>query len=187
MRAACAAPTGVASEAEYVEIGVVQECDPQAVREALARVLPPGLDVVDVVEARTKDFVERLEASHWLIELPGVLQAPIAELLAADEVIVERMTKSGVRAFDARAAVLHLEQNAHQIGGGKESGQPCAILSLTVRHGTPTVRPDDVLAALSKVADFTPPVPPRITRLAQGPLQDDGWSVGDPLAADRLP
>ena len=67
-----AAPTGVASEAEYVEIGVVSECDPELVRQALDRVLPPGLDVVDLVVARSTDFVARLEASHWQIELPGV-------------------------------------------------------------------------------------------------------------------
>ena len=30
------APTGVASEAEYVEIGVTERCDPAAVRAALA-------------------------------------------------------------------------------------------------------------------------------------------------------
>src|SRR5512133_1211095 len=45
------APTGVASEAEYVEIGVAEACDPAAVRQALDDALPPGLDVVEVVEA----------------------------------------------------------------------------------------------------------------------------------------
>ena len=43
------APTGVASEAEYVEIGVVQRCEPSAVRDALDDALPPGLDVIEVV------------------------------------------------------------------------------------------------------------------------------------------
>ena len=66
-----AAPTGVASEAEYVEIGVVQLVDPEKLRAVLDEVLPPGLDILAVVEARTPDFVARLEASHWQIELPG--------------------------------------------------------------------------------------------------------------------
>src|SRR5918912_3209479 len=48
-----AAPTGVASEAEYLEIGVAEVCDPEKVREALDTCLPPGLDVLEVVEART--------------------------------------------------------------------------------------------------------------------------------------
>ena len=186
-----ASPTGVASEAEYVEIGVVAPCDPAKLAEALARVLPPGLDVIDVVEVRTKDFVERLEASQWQVELPGAelaqVEAAVAALLAAPEVQVERMTKSGVRRFDARAAVLRAEVStaAPLESGESAAGTTCAIISLVVRHGAPTVRPDDVLAALTTVAGFTPPVPPRITRLAQGPLLEDGWSVGDPLAADR--
>src|SRR4051794_41673692 len=66
-----AAPTGAASEAEYLEIAVTQRCDPAQVREALDEALPPGLDVVEVVEARTPGFAERLEASLWQGELPG--------------------------------------------------------------------------------------------------------------------
>lgn len=56
-----AAPTGVASEAEYVEIGVVQIVDPEKLLAVLDEVLPPGLDVLAVVEARTPDFVARRE------------------------------------------------------------------------------------------------------------------------------
>ncbi len=175
-----AAPTGVASEAEYVEIGVVTDCDPVKLRDALNSALPPGLDVLDVVVAQTPDFVQRLEASHWRIELDNdlvnVVEAAIAQFMAETEVFVERTTKSGVRTFDARLAVIRTEVR---------SAPDCAILELVVRHGTPSVRPDDVLSALQKVADFAPMVPPRITRVAQGPLLADGWSVGDPLAQDR--
>ena len=105
-----AAPTGVASEAEYVELGVAHACDPEAVREALDSALPPGLDIVDAVEARTPDFANRLEASIWRVELPGVAlpeaDEAVRALLAADEVPVDRMTKNGLRTFDARGAVI---------------------------------------------------------------------------------
>jgi hypothetical protein len=56
---------------------------------------------------------------------------------------------------------------------------------MVVRHTTPTVRPDDILAALRSQADLAPPSPPRMTRLAQGPLDEEGGSVADPLTADR--
>src|SRR5689334_25266252 len=46
-----AAPTGTASEAEYVELAVSERVDPDAVRAALDEALPPGLDVLEVVEA----------------------------------------------------------------------------------------------------------------------------------------
>ena len=178
-----AAPTGAASEAEYVEIGVTGHCVPEQVQAALDAALPPGLDVVEVVEARTPDLVARLEASVWRLELPGVpvarAQAAAEALLAADEVLVERLMKSGVRRFDARGPVVHL------VASSEGPDDDCAILLAVVRHVTPSVRPDDALAALRQVADLVPPVPPRATRLAQGPLDAQAVGVGDPLAADR--
>ncbi len=193
-----AAATGVASEAEYVELALVTRCDPDKVRAALDAALPPGLDIVDAVEAVTSDFAARLEASCWQIELPGVdeatARAAVLAFLAADEVLVERTTKSGRRTFDVRSAVTSLtsEQRAGVGDAPGETAAPptgvddCAILALVVRHGTPSVRPDDVLSALQRVADLVPPKPPRVTRLAQGPLDAAGAFVADPLGPDRV-
>lgn len=179
------APTGVASEAEYVEISVTAQCDPEVVREVLDEALPPGLDVVDVVTAVGADFVQRLEASIWQVELPEVsrerAQAAATAFLSSDEVIVERMTKNGKRSFDARSAVVSLT-----VRGEGDADPACAILDVVVRHGTPSVRPDDVITALRHVADLVPPKPPRVTRLAQGPLDATGLSVTDPLDPDRV-
>src|SRR4051812_10032579 len=105
-----AAPTGVASEAEYLEIALAQVRDPEAVRAALDEALPPGLDVLEVVVAGPGSLAERLEASEWEIVLdevaPEVGAAAVARFLAEDVVEVERLTKNGMRRFDARAAVL---------------------------------------------------------------------------------
>lgn len=175
------APTGAASEAEYVEIGVAAVLDPEQVRAALDASLPEGLEVLDCVEVRTTDFMNRLEASQWQIELPGVEEraavAAVQALLDADEVLVTRTTKSGVREFDVRSALRHARCTAGSDG--------CVILEVVVAHGSPSVRPDDVLAALRIVAGLEPPTPPRVTRLAQGPLDPYGPTVADPLAADR--
>jgi len=179
-----AVPTGTASEAEYLEIGVLAELDPDAVRHALNAVLPDGMTIEDVVVARSNDLIARLEAGEWVIELPGVEPQVAAEaveqFLAQAEIEVERKTKGGLRRFDARGAVVSLTECSQAA-----SDQPCAILSLVVRHGTPSVRPDDILAALKAVADLAPPFPPRITRLAQGPLDEDARTVQDPFLPDR--
>jgi radical SAM-linked protein len=195
-----AAPTGTASEAEYVELAVTSVLDPEKVRAALDDALPPGLDVLEVVEVRTSDFAERLQASVWVVELlevePADARTAVEAFLAAPVVEVQRLTKSGMRTFDARVPVVRLEvRDAPGPGLGADEGQapglPCAILDLVVRHVTPSVRPDDVLAALRQVADLVPPVPARVTRLAQGPLAADAsagpatLAVSDPLAADR--
>lgn len=176
------APTGTASEAEYVELAVTAMCDPVKVQAALDEALPPGLDVVDVVVATTPDFPARLEASVWRIELADVsltqAQEAVTRFMAQELVEVQRLMKSGMRVFDARGAVLHLTAEAGE-------ALDCAILMAVVRHATPSVRPDDVLAAMRQAADLVPPHPPRVTRLAQGPLGPDDASVGDPFAPDR--
>lgn len=181
-----AAPTGVASEAEYLEIALAEACDPLRLRDALDRSLPPDLDVLEIVEAQGGSLPDRLEASVWQVELPGVrdedVARAVAAFLAAEQVEVTRMTKNGLRAFDARAAVLDLTTVSR---AGTGEAPACAILRLVVRHVTPAVRPDDVLAGLRQIGDLAPPVTPAVTRLAQGPLDEQSGTVSDPLAPDR--
>lgn len=193
---ASAAPTGVASEAEYLEIGLQAPVDPAALRAALDVALSPGLDVLDAVEAAGGSLADRIDASHWRIELPGlapeVLRQAVAAFRAAPEVLVERLTKQGRRSLDARAPVVRLDVTeqpkpptaAPESPPSEVMPVPCAILDLVVRQVTPSVRPDDVLSGLRLVADLEPPVPPRATRLAQGTLTAQGEIV-DPLEADR--
>jgi radical SAM-linked protein len=185
-----AAPTGVASEAEYVELGLAERVDLRAVGAALDESLPTGIDVVEVVEATPgSSLPDRIEASLWRLRLPGVppedAEQAVAAFLAEHEVVVERLTKNGMRALDARAAVVSLAVVIPDAGVESTAGDaPCATLQVVVRHVTPAVRPDDVLSGLRSAADLVPPVPPEATRLAQGPLSESG-EVGDPLAPDR--
>jgi radical SAM-linked protein len=197
-----AAPTGVGSEAEYLEIALTEGRDPEKLRILLDESLPAGLDVIDAAEARTSGFADRLQASEWLLRLDGVppqeVGEAVAAFLAAETVEVERMTKNGVRTFDARGAVARLDVtevaeaqvgadavSLSEHGGGRLGPGACAILRLVVRHLTPAVRPDDVLSGLRSTADLAPPVPVTVTRLAQGPLDEETGTVTDPLAPDR--
>ncbi len=185
-----AASTGTASEAEYFEIQVTARVDPDSVRLALDEALPPGLDVVQVVEAAHGALADRLEASDWLLEFGEVpvatLRMAVDRLLERETAEVTRMTKSGPRSFDVRGAIVA----AHVLEGGEttrhlvpnhEIRPDCAILRLVVRHTTPAVRPDDILTALREIADLQPPRPPLVTRLAQGPLDTATARVTDPL------
>ncbi len=162
-----AAPTGAASEAEFLEIGLVRECDPETVRASLDAALPPGLDVVAVVPASPGTFADRLEASWWRIELAGAtgLDAAAAAFLAAEDVTVERMTKRGLRDIDVRGAVVSLTVEGEGI-------------DVVVRSTIPTVRPDDVVNALRHLGAAVPGAPVA-TRREQGPLADG--VVTDPL------
>ena len=187
-------PTCAASEAEYLEISLTGACAAPDVRDRLDAALPDGVDVIEVFEldgasgtgpagrpgamaAQAEASHQagagglRLEASEWRVVLPGVEPGDAARavqaFLAVSSAPVDRLTSKGTRRLDARSAVLMLELD-RRAGEGRDAG--CAILRMVVRHLTPAVRPDDILAALGHVAALTPASPPLVTRLAQGPI-----------------
>ncbi len=177
-----AAPTGSASEAEYLEIGLAQVTVPADVLAALADALPDGLDVLDVADATRAEgtpavsLSDLLQASRWLIATRADLEAAraaVRRFLAEDAVVVERMTKKGLREFDCRAAVVSLTVHDDAPGAG---------LDLVLRHTVPAVRPDDVLTGLTRLADLDAGPSPLLTRLRQGPLDEGTGEVGDPFA-----
>lgn len=171
-----AAPTGAASEAEYLEIALAERVDPQDVLGRLDEALPIGLDIVEAVEASGGSLADRLTASVWAISLPSAgapeLEEGVAALLALDEHRVQRMTKRGLRDLDVRAAIVSLEPAAGP------------SLRVVMRHLVPSVRPEDVLTALTQVVDGLEIEGALFNREAQGVLGDDG-ELEDPLGPDR--
>lgn len=170
-----AAPTGTASEAEYVELSLTQVVEPAALAADLDAALPAGLDVLRVVEARPGALADRLAASRWRLDFPGMstshLEPLVTAFLGRDRVEVTRMMKRGPRRPDVREPVL-----AAAVWQGEEG----AVLEVTLRHTTPTVRPEEILAALAVEAGA--PLPRSVgTRMAQGTLGPDG-ELRDPLA-----
>ncbi|MDQ2790614.1 MAG: radical SAM protein [Pseudonocardiales bacterium] len=184
-----AAPTGAASEAEYVEIALVEHLDPEMVRARIDAALPDGLAVLEGVVAGPGSLAERIDASAWRIEVRGVAGPRLRQaadlLLAAPELLVERVTKDGLRSLDARAAIvsLEVEDDSRVLPAPDQLGR-CGILVAVVRQVSPAVRPDDVLSALGAVAGLPSSALVKAIRTAQGRLDDDGGLV-DPLAADR--
>lgn len=168
-----AAPTGAASEAEYLEIGLAERVEPDQIRARLDEVLPTGLDVVRIVESPGGALADLLAASHWQIAgvgEPERLRAAVEAFLREPSCEVQRMTKRGMRSFDCRAAVLSLE-----VADGADG----AVLDVVLRHEEPAVRPDDVLRGLAAVAGLEFPGTALLRRVSQGPLVDG--RIIDPL------
>ena len=168
-----AAPTGAASEAEYLEIGLAAVCDPERVRSALDAALPDGLAIVAAQVAPGDTLADLLTGSRWRIDLVGVdddvAARAVASFLSREAIEVARMTKSGLRTFDARAAVIAL-----QVEPGR--------LVVTIAHQVPLVRPDDLLTALAQLEpSWRPTHPPLLTRLIQGTLDPATGSIAAPL------
>ncbi len=172
-----ASPTGAASEAEYLEIGLAERVDAQRLAADLDEALPDGLDVLEVVESTPGSLAERLEVSRWRIDLPGTalaeVEPAVGAFLAAASVAVERMTKKGMRTFDSREAVLALSATPYDEG---------TALEVVLRHTVPSVRPDDVLSGLRQVGGLHAPGAPLVTRLQQGPYDPASGAIGDPLS-----
>jgi radical SAM-linked protein len=164
------APTGVASEAEYLSLTLTSRTGADEARERLNAALPDGIAVIVVTEDSGGLPASRLTASEWQIALPGLPAddvAPVVErFLALTEAPVERLTSKGLRRMDARAAVVSL----NVLGDAREG----SALRMVVRHTVPSVRPDDVLNALRDVSDVFPAEQPLMTRLAQGSLGESG-------------
>ncbi len=167
------APTGAASEAEYLEISLTAALEPGLVRDQLDAALPDGIDVIEVADLAAAP-APRLEASEWQVVLPGI--APddavraVEAFLAAAHAEVDRLTSNGVRRLDTRAGVVSLELDQRAAADGQPG---CAILRMVVRHMTPAVRPEDILVAFRRMSALEPASPPVVTRLAQGPLGVD--------------
>ena len=190
-----AAPTGVASEAEYLEIGLAERRDPAEVRAALDAALPPG-------------------HRHPRGRRGGAGRGPVARRADRGVALADpaarrssrrrpggrpstcwRMTEAPVQRADqgrlpdrrcpSRDRQRCGSATARPGGDGVPEIGACATLDLVVRHATPAVRPDDVLTALRTAAGLTTPVTPVVTRLAQGLLDDtspgDAELLIDPL------
>lgn len=174
-----AAPTGVASVAEYLEIGLSAFVEPSEVQRRLAVSLPADLDILEVTEASAKSLADRVNASRWQFSFPDLdergLRDAVEALLAGGSFTVERLTQSGRKQVDVGAALATAEVRVDAAG--------CAIMTAIVRQSIPVVRPDDVYAALRTVAGLVPPKLPTALRLDQGSLDDSGRLL-DPLAVD---
>jgi radical SAM-linked protein len=171
-----ASPTGAATDAEYLEIGLARVCDPGVLRQELNGTLPDGMAILEVVEAAGGSLAEVLTASLWDITLADVaevdLAAAVAALLASEAVSVQRLTRTGLRDFDARAPILAL------------TVQGCT-LRLLVAHTVPLVRPDDVVQALALVGGGLPVAPTGLYhRRAQGSWT--GTSLLDPFSRESV-
>lgn len=179
-----AAPTGAASEAEYFQLQLTQQCDLEALRAALDESLPQDMAVLRVVEAAPGALADLLQASVWQLDFEGVTLETITDAVATfmdrAELLVTRMTKSGAREFDVRQAIL--ASDVVLVRAGDADGRDLVRWTMTIQHTTPAVRPIDVMTGLTELTGLQVPRSPLMTRLAQGVLEASGRVI-DPFDA----
>ena len=108
------APTGAASEAEYLEIVPHgPPASPDEVRVRLDAALPDGIDVIEVADLAVAPGAAAGGLGLASRAARGrdrrTLMQRCEAFLAAAQAEVERLTSNGVRRLDARAGVVSLE------------------------------------------------------------------------------
>ena len=175
-----AAPTGSASEAEYLEI-------------ALAEVGRPGRDPPGPRRGAARR-ARRARGRRVARRRPG---RPARGQPLGDRP-PRRPARRGQRAVDAFLAAEAVlggaddEEGAARLrlpGRGRLARRVGARAGLPARPGAPSQRarrsgPTTYSPGCASSADLDPGPAPLLTRLAQGPLEDDG-TVGDPLGFSR--
>lgn len=169
-----ATPTGAATHADYLEIGLARVCEPSWVVDALSAALPDGMAILAAQEATPTPLGQQLTASTWTVELRGVEPAVLASAVdaarAAPTLMASRQAKEGLRTFDCVPALIAMDATGTD------------AFTLTLHHTTPLVRPDDVVQALRALEPkLDNGVAPLLTRLAQGVWVDG--SMVEPFEA----
>ena len=173
-----ASPTGAASEAEYLEIGLAQACDPDAVRDALDAALPDGLDIMEVVPAPPGALADLLTGSRWHVSLDPAAQAELPAAIAA--FLAAEIGGGPADDQERDARLRHAQRRSASRAGAAGAGGP-GVDHDAVASGS--ARPPGRRAARSRVGrrpEFQPAGVPVLTRLTQGRLESETAAITEP-------
>lgn len=141
---------GVTSDAEYMDLELREERDPQDILESINRVLPEGLKVLEVKELKGKvpSLMSVLNRADFMVHLPidfalstEELNGIIRDLLAQEQLFVEREGKKGKRQLDVRPGLY--EMSGDVIPGA-------ILLRMTLQFGSVgNIRPEEIVQVLN--------------------------------------
>ena len=134
------------SEAEYLDVELTEARDLEALPAELTAALPDGMTVEAVVvnEPGTASLQQAIVSCDWTIEVIGAtedhIRTTVADVLAAEELPVERVRKGKTAVTDVRPAILSLE-----VAGPTEDG---VLLSATLATESVSLRPAELVRVL---------------------------------------
>ncbi len=170
-----ALPVGAESLGEYLDVELVERCDPVEFCDRVNACLAPGFHVVGAHEVTRADvsLQEDVAACSWTIELAGVSTEAAGEavsrVLAAETLPLTRSRKGETRVDDVRSAIEMLSVTDEQ---------PVTLLATLVTR-TRGLRPNELLMVCFPDADPID-VAGRILRTNQ-------WIERDGARRDILP
>ncbi len=129
-----ALPTGIASDAELIDLELTRPVPAGEVKERLNAELPPGLAVLQAAEVawQTPSPSASIVSASYAVELPADAPADLAErcaaFLAAERVEAEHQTKNGRKTIDIRRDVLDLRLRDGRLQLTLAKGSPLPLL-----------------------------------------------------------
>lgn len=177
---ASALAVGVTSEAEYLDVQLLEEIPADEVLQRLNKVLPCGLCVRGAVPVtkRTESLMALINLARYRVEVPfhsgdgvssastsdGALYPPvedvagmqekinkvISDVLATTTYLVQRKSKKGLREVDIRPGIRELTGRLKE--GGAES---ILLLEMAVQIGSDgNVKPEEVVGMIGALSPF---------------------------------
>ncbi|HHT73477.1 MAG TPA: DUF2344 domain-containing protein [Firmicutes bacterium] len=104
---------GITSQGEYGDVFLREALSPQEFCSQLNRVLPKGLRIVRAVQVGEKvaPVMAVVNGAEYRVELGGdtIPAERVQQVMASDQLPVERTTKKGTRLVDVRPLIFSLE------------------------------------------------------------------------------
>ncbi|MDR2940313.1 MAG: TIGR03936 family radical SAM-associated protein [Clostridiales bacterium] len=108
MSFACPLPLGFSSCAEYLDIGLTQEIEPETIKQLINMALPNGLSILDVKRAY-KNASAQVAAAAYEVKFKHNVSPEIIEgILREKEIFIDKKTKSGTKREDIRGGIYDL-------------------------------------------------------------------------------
>lgn len=146
MMIASALPLGYTSEHEVVDIWFKEEMPIKDIEQAMKKAVPPGIELlkmeeVDLKAPKLQNSIQSARFEVTLLDQTENLEEKVADLLAKEEIMREKVRKKKTRTYDLRELIFEVKTLPDKDGKQR--------LEMILRAGEGTTgRPDDVLDEL---------------------------------------
>jgi len=135
-------PVGVESEAEFVELEILEHITPEQLQKSFQEAMPRGIEITEVRELnlKTPSISQMISSMEYLAIVPQPLRAEVTQekidaFQAKENLVIEQVREKGNRSIDLKQKVkfieLALENNVKfgMISGGGPSAKPQEVMA----------------------------------------------------------
>ena len=140
-----ALPTGVASDAELIDIELFQPLDAGILEQRLGEQLPDGFEILDSrpISLKTPSTSTTVDYATFRVELQSIppdLDQRLQDFLLSEQVVAEVLRKEKMASEDLRPDVVDLQLDDHSLLVLLRKGGPYRLLAWLLESDNATVR-----------------------------------------------